>query len=131
MSMPGNEPCRRRWIAVAVRLVRNNAPSSAAECSIKVSIPGTEANSVWKRLQDWSSKVGEIRIKGEGVDAVVTLQLSGVDTNTIISGAAHEDNPGNRLRTAKQLLFDEIGVDPEGGVYCEYSFKWKATPLSC
>jgi hypothetical protein len=95
--------------------------------SIKVSIPGTEANSVWKRLQDWSSKVGEIRIKGEGVDAVVTLQLSGVDTNTIISGAAHEDNPGNRLRTAKQLLFEEIGVDPEGGVYCEYSFKWKAT----
>ena len=95
--------------------------------SIKVSIPGTEANSVWKRLQDWSSKVGEIRIQGEGVDAMVSLQLSGVDTDTILAGAAHEDNQGNRLRTIKQLLFEEIGVEPEGGVYCEYSFKWKAT----
>jgi hypothetical protein len=92
--------------------------------SIQVAIPGTEAAAIWKRCQDWASRVGEIKINGEGVDANISLQLSGVDTDVIIANAAGEDNGGNRLRALKQLLFEELGVKGEER---EYEFRWKAT----
>jgi hypothetical protein len=95
--------------------------------SIQVAIPGTEAAAIWKKCQDWASRVGEIKINGEGVDATISLQLSGVDTSVIISNAAHEDNGGNRLRALKQLLFDELGLKGEAR---EYEFRWKATERS-
>ncbi len=92
--------------------------------SIQVAIPGTEAAAIWKKCQDWASRVGEIKINGEGVDATISLQLSGVDTSAIVSNAAHEDNGGNRLRAAKQLLFDELGIKGDAR---DYEFRWKAT----
>jgi len=41
--------------------------------SIQVAIPGTEAAAIWKKCQDWASRVGEIKINGEGVDATISL----------------------------------------------------------
>jgi len=95
--------------------------------SIQVAIPGTEAAAIWKKCQDWASRVGEIKINGEGVDAAISLQLSGVDTAVIVANAAHEDNGGNRLRALKQLLFDELGLKGEAR---DYEFRWKATERS-
>jgi hypothetical protein len=95
--------------------------------SIQTTIPGQEANQIWKRLQEWASRVGEIKINGDGVDAVVSVQLSGVDTTGIIANASHEDNHGNQLRLLKQLLSEELGVELENAVYFEHKFKWRAT----
>lgn len=95
--------------------------------SFQVSIRGGDSTTIWKRLQEWASRVGEIRINGEGVDAVVSLQLSGVDTSSILANANHEDNHGNRVRLLKQLLSDDLGVELENAVFFEHKFTWKAT----
>jgi hypothetical protein len=36
------------------------------------------------------------------------VQLSGVDTDTIIEQARREDNPGNRIRRVRQMLFEQL-----------------------
>src|SRR4029453_491924 len=71
-----------------------------------------------------------IRINGEGVDAVISLQLSGIDTGVIEANARHEDNHGNRVRLLKELIGDELGIVVEGSVFFEYDFTWRATKRS-
>ncbi|MBZ5659872.1 MAG: phage resistance protein [Acidobacteriia bacterium] len=96
--------------------------------TIKVPIPGGESQLVEQRCRQWAAEVGEIKITGSGVDPVMSLQLSGVDTTAILANAQHEDNTGNRLQKIRQLLFEEMDIAYENTFQIGHKVTWRATP---
>ena len=98
--------------------------------TIRTPIPGKEGQEVLRRCRTWAASVGEIRI-GEETNPTISVQLSGVDTESIISQAAREDNQGNRIRRVRQMLFDQIGIQGEGEIEQYYELLWKNTKRTC
>ena len=98
--------------------------------TIRTPIPGREAQEVLSRCRAWAASVGEIRI-GEEVNPTITVQLSGVDTETIIEQARREDNQGNRIRRVRQMLFDQLGIQGEGDFEQFHEFWWRNTKRNC
>ena len=96
--------------------------------TIKVPIPGGESQLVEQRCRQWAAEVGEVKITGSGVDPVVSLQLSGVDTSAILDSVKHEDNDGNRLKVIRQLLFEELDIAYENTFQIGHKVTWRATP---
>ena len=98
--------------------------------TIKTPIPGRESQEVLRRCRTWAASVGEVRI-GEETNPTISIQLSGVDTETIIEQARREDNQGNRIRRVRQMLFEQLGVEGEDEFEQYHDFLWKNTKRSC
>ncbi|HUY32647.1 MAG TPA: hypothetical protein VMV69_07675 [Pirellulales bacterium] len=98
--------------------------------TIKVPIPGTEGKEVLRRIKTWAAGVGEIRI-GEEANPTITVQLSGVDTESILAQAGGEDNHGNRVRRVKQMLYEQLGIVGEGELEQYHEFLWRNTKRHC
>src|SRR5271165_5786989 len=98
--------------------------------TIKTPVPGREAQEVLRRCRNWAASVGEIRI-GEESNPTISIQLSGVDTESIIEQARREDNQGNRIWRVRQMLFDQLGIQGEGEFEQFHEFWWRKTKRSC
>lgn len=98
--------------------------------SIKTPIPGREGQEVLRLCKSWAVNVGEIRI-GEEVNPTVSIQLSGVDTESIIKQAEREDNRGNRIRLLRQMIFDQLEIEGEDEFEKYRNFPWRNTKRSC
>jgi len=98
--------------------------------TIRTPIPGREAQEVLTRCRAWAASVGEIRI-GEEVNPTITVQLSGVDTESIIEQARREDNQGNRIRRVRQMLYEQLGIQGEGEFEQFHEFWWRNTKRNC
>lgn len=99
--------------------------------TIKTPIPGKEASEVLARVKKWvAAGVGEIQI-GEQSNPTISVQLSGVDTESIIEQARREDNQGNRIRRVRQMLFEQFGIAGEGEFEQYHEFLWRNTKRSC
>jgi hypothetical protein len=98
--------------------------------TIKSPVPGREAQEVLRRCRTWAANVGEIRV-GEESNPTITVQLSGVDTESIIEQARREDNQGNRIRRVRQMLFEQLGVQGEGEFEQYHDFSWRNTKRHC
>ena len=94
--------------------------------TIRTPIAGREGQEVLRRCRNWAASVGEIRI-GEETNPTISLQLSGVDTESIIKQAEGEDRQGNRVRQVRQMLFKQISVQGEGQIEQYYELLWKNT----
>ena len=94
--------------------------------TIKTPIPGREGQEVLRRCRSWAASVGEIRI-GEEANPTISIQLSGVDTETIIEQARREDNQGNRIRRVRQMLSEQLGIAGEHEIEQSYDFLWRQT----
>ena len=98
--------------------------------TIKSPIPGKEASEVLRRCRTWAASVGEIRI-GDESNPTISVQLSGVDTESIIEQARREDNQGNRIRRVRQMLFEQLGIEGEGEFEQFHEFWWRNTRRNC
>jgi hypothetical protein len=98
--------------------------------TIKTPIPGREGQEVLRRCRSWAASVGEIRL-GEETNPTISIQLSGVDTETIIEQARREDNQGNRIRRVRQMLFEQLGIAGELEFEQYHDFLWLQTKRSC
>ena len=98
--------------------------------TIRTPIPGREGQEVLRRLRYWAGTVGEIRI-GEEANPTISLQLSGVDTESIIKQAEREDNQGNRVRRVRQMLFEQIGIEGQDELEQFHEFTWRNTRRTC
>ena len=117
-----------------VECFRDLTPSKLAALnhgSIKSPIKGNEGSTVRSKLGRWAAQAGEIRIAGDGANPTVTLQLTGIDTQSIIDRAKVEDNPGNRLRKLRELILGALGIADEGLLFPEHRFKWRGTARAC
>jgi len=98
--------------------------------TIKSPIPGKEAAEVLRRCRAWAASVGEIRV-GEESNPTITVQLSGVDTESIIEQARREDNQGNRIRRVRQMIFEQLAISGEGEFEQYHEFWWRNTKRNC
>ncbi len=98
--------------------------------TIRTPIPGREGQEVLHRCRTWAASVSEIRI-GEETNPTISVQLSGVDTESIIKQAEGEDRLGNRVQRVRQMLFEQAGVKREGEFEQTYDLLWKNTRRSC
>ncbi|MGH9163418.1 MAG: phage resistance protein, partial [Vicinamibacteraceae bacterium] len=85
--------------------------------TIRTPIPGGEAREVARRVRNWAAQVGEIKISGEDANPTIAIQITGVDTESILEQARAEDNHGNRKRLLKELLFKELGIAEWDGLF--------------
>jgi hypothetical protein len=99
--------------------------------TIKTPIPGREGQEMLRRCRSWAASVGEIRLGEEAANPTISIQLSGVDTETIIAQARREDNQGNRIRRVRQMLFEQLGIAGELEFEQSHDFLWRQTKRSC
>lgn len=99
--------------------------------TIKSPIPGRESQEVLRRCRNWAASVGEIRIGEETTNPSISVQLSGVDTETILKQAEREDNQGNRIRLIRDLVYEQLEIQGEDQLEKSHDFTWKNTKRSC
>ncbi|MGA1133202.1 MAG: DUF6079 family protein [Prochlorotrichaceae cyanobacterium] len=101
--------------------------------TVKTPIPGREAGEVLQRCRKWAAQVGEIRIGEESSNPTISVQLSGVDTESILAQADREDSKGNRERYVRQFLCRELQLIDDKNLLTEqeHSFDWKNTRRTC
>ena len=97
--------------------------------SISTPIPGREKQEVLRRVRNWAAQVGEIKV-GEEADPTVILHLSGVDTEGILANAQAVDNPGNRRRKVRELLFEQLKIEDKDDLFLEHEILWRGTRRS-
>lgn len=94
--------------------------------SIQSTIPGREGRLILERLRSWSAQVGEIRLS-EDRDPIIQLQLTGVDTDSILERAKIQDSTAQRRLLLKRLLFARLGIVERDALYIEHDVLWKGT----
>jgi hypothetical protein len=99
--------------------------------TIRSRMPGREHQVVAQKLRTWAGMVGEIRVGEEPTNPTVSLQLSGVDTESIIESAKTFDNITNRQFKIRQMLFHSLGVPEQDDMFISHSFVWRGSKRSC
>ena len=95
--------------------------------SLKTPIPGQEKSLVIQRFRRWAGRVGEIRLGGDTANPVISLQLTGVDTESILVQAQAEDNRGNRQLMIRRLIFEALDVRTPEEAFVQYDVTWRGT----
>lgn len=95
--------------------------------AVRSVIPNQEASAVLRRVREWASRVGEIRIEEGSRDPLLSIHLSGVDVDSILSQVTREDNEGNRQRMLKELVYEALGVaEPaQGELFQRHPIPWR------
>jgi len=99
--------------------------------SIKTPVPGKDGAEVLRRCREWAAAVGEIKIGDQSANPSISVQLSGVDTESIMEQARREDNPGNRQRLVRQMLFEQLGIEDRDEFFLTHEFTWRHTERLC
>ena len=120
-------------LAPEVESLRNLTPARLAALNhgtIRSPLPNGEASTVLSKVRGWASHAGEIQISADAANPLISMQLSGVDVEGVLENARSIDNFGNRVRTVKDLLFSDIGIDTvtTSMLTPEYSWLWRGTP---
>ncbi|MGB5737554.1 MAG: phage resistance protein, partial [Thiohalocapsa sp.] len=55
------------------------------------------------------------------------LQLSGVDTESIIEQARINDNDGNRRRLVREMVFEAFGIRDDNQLFVDHEWLWRGT----
>ncbi|MDF5828188.1 hypothetical protein P4233_11030 [Pseudomonas aeruginosa] len=79
-----------------------------------------------QKCRKWAGRVGEIKISDDS-NPVIAIQLSGVDTESILEQAKIHDNDGARRKLTKDLLFEAFGVQDDNQLFIEHPFAWRGT----
>ncbi len=119
-------------LAPEVEALRNLTPIRLAALNhgtIRSPLPNGEASTVLSKVRGWSSHAGEIQISADAANPLISMQLSGVDVEGVLENARGIDNFGNRVRTVKELLFGDIGIDTATATMFapEYSWSWRGS----
>lgn len=94
--------------------------------SIRSPIRGEEAATVLAFLKKWAPEVPELQFSGDDQDPVVSLQLSGVDIDSIVKEYRHVDNSGARRSKVRELVYQALNIDSEPSIFAlEHSWEWR------
>ncbi|MEH0819831.1 BREX-2 system ATPase PglY [Micromonospora sp. CPCC 205714] len=94
--------------------------------SITSPIPGGEVAQVNHKLQEWDRQFTEIRL-GDGDDPIVSLELVGVDIDSVLGPAKHFDNDAARRNMIQRLLWEQFGVPWSDSLFVEAGLTWRGT----
>ncbi|WP_166390126.1 hypothetical protein [Nocardioides ochotonae] len=82
-------------------------------------VPGQEHQQVLAWVREWTSEFGEVTI-GAGADPLISIQLSGVDYDSVLEHVRNEDSTANRRKLLRDLLIEELEVTAQGGLMAEF-----------
>jgi hypothetical protein len=85
---------------------------------------------VLTRCRKWAGDVGEIKIGEDPTNPTIQVQLTGVDTESILEKAQGQDNFGNRRSLLKTILFEQIGIGSTDELFVRHEFVWRGTRRS-
>ncbi|GGP13228.1 hypothetical protein LDL08_33055 [Nonomuraea glycinis] len=100
--------------------------------TIATPLKGMEAQRVLALFRDLAaSGVSEIHLTDEPANPLITIQLAGVDYESVLDRVSNQDTKGERRRLLRELIFDSLGVsgagaDTLGGGY-SHSFVWRGS----
>ena len=96
--------------------------------TVRARVAGNEARIVHQKVREWAESIGEISI-GEGDNPVISLDLSGVDYDSVLERVANEDTEGARRRLLKSMLFEQFGISEDNSLYGSSSVAtvWRGT----
>ncbi|HAS84238.1 MAG TPA: phage resistance protein [Verrucomicrobia bacterium] len=115
----------------ALKGVNANRLAALNHGTIRSPIPGREGQIVLTKCRRWATEVGQLKIGEDPVNPSIAIQLSEVDTDSIIDGAKAFDNPGNRIRKIRGLLFKEFGIEDRDDLMLQHSVMWRGTRRTC
>jgi hypothetical protein len=92
--------------------------------TIRSPLPNAEHQSVLLKMREWSSRVGEIHISHDALNPLISLQLAGVDIEGVLENARNNDNLGNRIRTVKEMIFGDFGLEENGDGLLPPAYQW-------
>ena len=122
-------------IAEGVEALRALTPARLAALNhgtVRSPIPGQESQIVLEKCRRWAAQVGEIMVSDDGANPVISLQIVGVDTESILENAAALDNTGNRIRKVRQILYDGFEIAETGDLLAErHELLWRGTRRTC
>ena len=122
-------------IAEGVEALRALTPVRLAALNhgtVRSPIPGQESQIVLEKCRRWAAQVGEIKVSDDGANPVISLQIVGVDTESILENAAALDNTGNRIRKVRQILYDGFQIAEAGDLLAErHERVWRGTRRTC
>jgi hypothetical protein len=95
--------------------------------SVRSPIAGREGGMVLAKLRQWAAEVGEIKLGEESTNPVVTVQITGLDTEPILANARQFDNEGNRRKKARETLYRELGIVSRDELFVQHAFWWRNT----
>lgn len=95
--------------------------------TIKLPIPGREAQAVLTRCQRWGGQVGEIKVSEKSSNPTIGIQIAGVDTESILEQAQIHDSDGSRRKMIKDLVFEAFGIHDDGQLFIEHRWLWRGT----
>ncbi len=95
--------------------------------SIRTPIEGREGQEVLRRCRAWAAEIGEVRIGDDPANPTITLQLSAVDTESILADADRHDNAGNRRRLIREILFNDLGIEDRDELMLYHEITWRGT----
>jgi hypothetical protein len=116
-------------LAPEVESLKQLTPTKLAALNhgtIKSPIPGREAQTVLQKCRKWAGQVGEIKISDDA-NPTIGIQLSGIDTESIIEQARINDNDGNRRRLVRDLVFEAFGIRDENQLFVEHEVVWRGS----
>jgi len=99
--------------------------------TIRSRIPGREHQVVAQKLRTWSGICGEIRVEGDPANPTISMELEGVDTESLIEAARVFDNPGNRQSRIRGMLFQSLGIPDQDELFMTHNFLWRGSRRSC
>ena len=100
--------------------------------TIRSRIPGREHQVVAQKLGTWvSMSGGAIRLSDDPINPTVSIQLSAVDTESIIEKARGFDNVGTRQFKIRQMLFKSLGIPEQDELFMAHGFLWRGSKRSC
>jgi len=99
--------------------------------TIRSRIPGREHQVVAQKVRTWAGIIGEIRVSEEPTNPIVALQLSAVDTESIIESAKSYDNISIRQFKIRQMLFQSLGIPEQDDMFISHTFFWRGSKRFC
>ncbi|MGH9844061.1 MAG: phage resistance protein [Blastocatellia bacterium] len=99
--------------------------------TIRSPIPGREGSLVESKIRKWASRIGQIKISDDSINPLVSVHLTGVDTQSIIEQAQAEDTYGNRQQKIRELLYGQLSIEFGDQLFLQHQFTWRETRRSC
>lgn len=99
--------------------------------TIATPLKGMEAQRVLALFRDLAaSGVSEIHLADDPANPLISVQLAGVDYESVLERVLNQDTKGERRRLVRELIFESLGVslssDTISGAYT-HSFVWRGS----
>ena len=123
-------------LADGVEALRALTPARLAALNhgtVRSPIPGQESQIVLSKCRQWAAQAGEVKVSEDSANPVVSLQIVGVDTESILENAKALDSYGYRVAKVRQLVYGNLGIAAESQDWLPqpHEIVWRGSRRAC